>query len=422
VTRKASLRILMLTQNYPPTQGGIELHVQALSRELEARGHEVAVATLWQPGLPEYAEEDGVRVYRIRGTAHRLARLLFENPACAFSPPVIDPELLRALGRVIALESPQVVHGHNWLVHQYLPLAAHSTARLVVTLHDYGLSCPRWTLLRSDGVCSGPALGKCIPCAAEQYGWAKGTVTVLGSRVMNAAERRAVDMFLPVSRSVADGTGLSGSGLPYQIVPNFVRESDAGADSAPAALLNQLPTGGYFLFVGAFGRHKGIDVLLRAHSSIDDAPPLVLIGYEISGYSLDTATLTDNVIILKEWPHAAVMEAWRRSTVGLIPSIMHDSFPTVALEAMTAGRPVIASRMGGIPDIVVDGETGILVPAGDVAALRVAMEQLWHDPARRAEMGEAALRRVAGLRAEVVVPAIEGVYEELLRDGSRGAN
>src|SRR5450759_1099005 len=168
------MRILMVTYGYPPLIGGIEQHVRNLSVELVRRGHQVAVATLWNEGLPEFEVDQGVRVYRIRGTVHAAGRLLSSVPGRTFAPPVPDPGLVRALRKVAERERPQVVHGHNWLIRSFLPLKRWSGARLVYSLHDYELTCAKWLLIYAGAACSGPGLAKCLGCAGEHYGALKG--------------------------------------------------------------------------------------------------------------------------------------------------------------------------------------------------------------------------------------------------------
>ena len=99
----------------------------------------------------------------------------------------------------------------------------------------------------------------------------------------------------------------------------------------------------------------------------------------------------------------------------LIPSICPDACPTVAMEAMTMGQPLIASRIGGLTDIVIDGETGCLVPPGNPQALREAVQCLLDNPVRRERMGNMAKQRVVEFQAKSVVSRIEQVYQELLR-------
>jgi glycosyltransferase involved in cell wall biosynthesis len=87
----------------------------------------------------------------------------------------------------------------------------------------------------------------------------------------------------------------------------------------------------------------------------------------------------------------------------------------VAIEAMAAGRPLIASRIGGLCDFVVDGETGFLVPPGDSTALRLAIEELLAHPQLREQMGWAARKKSKEFQASVVLPRIEQAYEALLK-------
>lgn len=404
------MRILMLSQFYPPIQGGEEQYVRMLSRELAAAGHEVTVATIWHAGLPEFEVQQGVRIYRIRGSMQRLA-WLFSEAGRQHAPPFPDPELMWALQRVVRQTRPQVVHAHNWLGYQFLPLKTINGAKLVLTMHDMSLVCAKKSYMYHDAPCSGPGPAKCLGCAMDHYGPAKGVVTLLGNTAMAAAERLAIDMFLPVSHAVATETGLMDSGYPYQVIPGFLPDDITVLRDDYSAYLSQLPAEDYLLFVGGFRRIKGVDVLLQAYAELTDAPPLVLIGYEAS----DTpTTFPPGVVILKNWPHGAVMAAWQRSLLGVVPSVCQEAFPLVTLEAMSSGRPVIGSRIGGIPEGIVDGQTGLLVPPGDPVALRGALERLLNEPGLRERMGQAAKQRAAEFRASVIVPRIEAIYHQLV--------
>ena len=107
------------------------------------------------------------------------------------------------------------------------------------------------------------------------------------------------------------------------------------------------------------------------------------------------------------------MQAWNRCMLGLVPSTWSDPCPTVAMEAMAMSRPLIATRMGGLTDLVVDGENGLLVPPDDVEALRQAMAALLSNPARCEQMGQAGKRRLAAFQASHVVQRLEELYVEL---------
>jgi glycosyltransferase involved in cell wall biosynthesis len=404
------MRVLMLTQFYHPIIGGEERMVQELSVGLVQRGHEVAVATLWHEGLEDHEVDRDVHIFRIRSTTQRAA-WLYREAQRRHAPPWPDPEALLALRHVFDQVQPEIVHAHNWLMYSYLPLKLARHSGLVLTLHDYSWACATRRFMHDGEPCNGPKFTKCLACASKHYGLLKGVPTVLGLRMMSTLGRPAIDMFLPVSEAVAAENGLTGSALPYQVIPNFVPDDLGTSPGDIAAYVAQLPVGDFLLFVGDLSRDKGIHVLLRAYADLKAAPPLVLLGRRCQ----DTpAEFPPNVIFLNSWPHDAVMEAWRRCSLAVVPSVWPEPFGLVALEAMMSGRPVIASKIGGLSDTVVDGETGLLVVPGDPTVLATALRELLADRDLREQMGQAARRRSESFRAAAVVPRIEQVYQFIL--------
>jgi glycosyltransferase involved in cell wall biosynthesis len=108
------------------------------------------------------------------------------------------------------------------------------------------------------------------------------------------------------------------------------------------------------------------------------------------------------------------------SDIGLFTSEM-ESFCLSILEAMCFGCPSVSTRVGGIPEVIGDNESGVLAPSGDVAALASALQALIHDPARRSALGRAAQIRARELfSADVIVPRYEALYRRLCRPGSGG--
>lgn len=417
------MRILMLTQFYSPIIGGGAIYARSLGYELASHGHDVAVATLWHEGQEKFELDQGVRVYRI-GSSMRRMTWLFSDNRRQYAPPFPDPEAMLELRRIITHERPEIVHAHNWLAYSFLPLKAWSRAKLVVTLHNYSKVCVKTTLMRNGEPCEGPALGKCINCAIQYYGFLKGMPTLLGHRIMGHAESNVVDMYLAVSQSTAIDNGLVDSHQPYQVIPNFIQDNAIALQDDAEPYLTQLPPEGFLLFAGALSKQKGVDVLLRAYAGLKQAPPLVLIGYQTRDWADIARNCPENVFILNDWPRYAVIEAWHRSSIALAPSVGPEAFGLVVVEAMSAGRPVIASRIGGMADLVIDGETGLLVEPGDSKALQIAIECLLSNPELRSRMGLAARQKVVEFQASTIVPRIEQVYEELLRgqEGSRSKN
>jgi glycosyltransferase involved in cell wall biosynthesis len=412
------MRILMLAQFYPPIIGGEERHVRNLSIDLVSRGHDVTVATLWYPGAKAEEEESGVKVRRLRGTMQKTA-LLFKETERRHAPPFPDPELLYGLRRLVLSEKPDIVHAHNWMLHSYLPLKHWSGVPLAVTLHDFSMSCAIKSLMRDGVPCSGPSPGKCLPCAKQHYGMAKGAVTVFANWASSVIERRTVDTFIAVSKAVAEGNSLPESGVPFEVIPNFVPDRVAALSADPGDGVRALPEGGYILFCGDLSRNKGVPNLLEAYASLENAPPLVLIGRASPDEAM---SLPANVFALGSWPHGDIMHAWSQCLFGVAPSIWADPCPTVVMEAMSCGKAVIASTIGGSPDLVDHGKTGYLIAPGDIAGLADAMRRLIADPECREKMASEGLRKVETLKASAVVPRIENLYKRLCSARSQPAS
>jgi glycosyltransferase involved in cell wall biosynthesis len=234
---------------------------------------------------------------------------------------------------------------------------------------------------------------------------------VLSNWAINVLERRAVDRFIAVSQAVADKNRLAHTGVPYEIIPNFVPKEVEDDLEGAEHYIKQLPGNDFLLFVGELSRDKGVHVALRAYEKLADALPLVLIGRRGTDFPDDVPA---NVIVLESWPHRYIGLAFRRSLFTLVPSIWFEPFGLVAIEAMAAGRPIVASRIGGLKDIVVDGVTGILVPAGDAESLLAAMGLLLNDSQLRDRMGIAARRRAVEFSLDAIIPAIERAYKSAL--------
>jgi glycosyltransferase involved in cell wall biosynthesis len=399
----------MVTDFYPPYIGGVEVLVSNLSHELVRRGHEVAVATLSTPDAPPEEVDDGIRVHRIRTTTQR-ARSLYRSATRPWAPPVPDPAAVAHLRTVVAKESPEIVHGHDWLARSYLPLSAHRDAALVMSLHYFTLSCPKKNLMFEGTPCDGPRLAKCLGCAQRHYGTMKGAGVTIAHRAGAAFERRLVDLFLPVSEATAAGNQLEALKLPYVVLPNVVPRAPAPA--AADDLLQSLPDAPFLLFVGDVRRDKGVDVLLDAYERLAQPPPLVLIG---KVWPDTPSRLPDGARLLRDWPNAAVREAMRRCLALVVPSIWLEPFGIVAAEALAAGRPVIASAIGGLPEIVRDEQEGLLVMPGDPDALAHAIDRLVRDSRLRERLASNALQRAARFTPEVLLPELEAAYSRALR-------
>jgi glycosyltransferase involved in cell wall biosynthesis len=420
------VRVLITSDFFRPFIGGAERQVELLARELAARGHGVDVATVWHDGLPLVEEVDGVGVHRLRGTTTATSRFSRDGGR-RFHPPLPDPGITVGLRALIRERQPDVVHANGWIAYSCAAAVARGGPSLLLSVRDYGYSCPTRNLLE-DGrrISSGPAPLKCLRCAARQYGPAKAMAAVGGVFAGRPLLRRTVRGVHSVSRfveTIVRRDLLSdpdvAARVRFERIPDIVPSAGEAAGAAPLdavsrSAVERLPATPYILFVGQLQAHKGLLVLLDAYRRMPAPPPLVLIGTRWPDTPRD---LPAGVTLLEDVPHAAVMAAWRGCLFGVAPSVWPDPLPGVVREAMAVGRAVVATDVGGNPDMVEDGRTGILVPPGDAAALCRAMSRLAGDAALRERLGAAAEASVAELTAGAIAGRFEALYGAIARRG-----
>ena len=413
------MRLLLLAQFFPPDIGGEEMHVFNLANTLANRGHEVAVATQMVKDLPEYEVlASGVRVYRFPTMAMHLPKVY--RGERQHHLPFPDIVAVRHLSRIIKAERPQVVHAHNWIVNSVLPLrhkgGSHSNFALVLTLHDYSNACATKRMMCYGSVCDGPGALKCLKCAVDYYGPIVGPVTTVATAAMRPWKDRAIDHVVCVSSAVASGNGVV-EGSDASIIPNFILDSllqtQCGeiAGSASEFAQRSLPAEPFLLFVGDLSHDKGVDVLLNAYNSLGpNRPPLVLVGRRTPS---TPAALPKGSEMHFGWPHDQIVEAFRQCVAAVLPSVWPDPCPTTVLEAMAAGRPVVTTSIGGMVDIIVQNESGILVPPNDERKLGTAISQLLGDNKLRLRLGSGASERVRRFTASRIAEQLESIYDRV---------
>jgi glycosyltransferase involved in cell wall biosynthesis len=406
------VKILLASDHYPPFIGGAQRQTEQLAKRLGARGHDVVVATVWQDDQPAVEHEDSVTVHRLRQL--RTAPLLRGPARRRHQPPFPDPITTRALRRLIESFQPDIVHAAGWYTLSCAAAMRGNPTPLLISARDYGFSCANATLIRDGAVCSGPSPAKCVGCAGRHYGRVRGWTAAAGVLGSMPLLRGRMDAMHSVSHYVEDimrrdfVAGAS-DGTLFEVLPSFRVEDEPPSDRS---ILDQLPEEPFILFVGALRRVKGVDTLLSAYRGLDAPPPMVLLGTREADTPID---IPEGVTTIDGMPHWAVLDAWERSLFGVMPSLWPEPFGSVVHEAMSRGKAVIGTRPGGHADMIADGESGYLVPAGDAAALRSAMRRLIDDPALRESFGEQARLRSSDFAVERVVPRFEALYESVIK-------
>jgi glycogen(starch) synthase len=366
------MRILHLTEGFWPRIGGVEVLVQNLAVAQCHAGHEVAIATnhlgsaASPPGFPAKIEIHRFPFHQAL-TGHETARV---------------GQIVREVSALKQSFQPDVIHLH---VNGYIPwlhqlTAGASAAPCVATLHvpPTSVSLPA------------PILARVLRAVARIVG-------------VSEATRREWALAHP---NVLENDGVILNGIPEPAAPVQPLRFD------PPVLL----------CLGRLDPLKGFDIALRAFASLATRWPgarLVIAGDGPARAELEQLTRELDLsarVVFRGWvaPDAVAAEIGSASLV-LVPSLWNEPFGLVAVEAALAGRPLIASRKGGLVEIVRDGATGVLVPAGDAPALAAAIESLLRQPELARRLAAAGRERaLADFSLGRCVAEYETLYRQML--------
>jgi glycogen synthase len=434
------VRICLANDYFPPfAPGGAEWSVQALARELAAGGHEVTVAT---PNYGAAAREsrDGFTVVRFPFPA-KLPPGRRTVSSKWLANPVFYLYAAAMVRRIARAARAEVLHVQS--KHLLLPSVLAGRALgvpVVLTIRDGGLIDAAPMCLhygdRMPADCGVRKLWReCAPDYFARYlrgrrGRLRSKLAFLyfwlDSRLKQRGLRRLAavvgvsDGILGIYRRSGLLDGIRRVRTVYNLPP-------PAAEAAPAdveALRARLGLGGrrVVLYVGKHSPGKGTADLAAAAAQVAARWPevtFVFVGEgELAMERAPGATAPD-VRRLGPLPNAEVLALYPLADVVVVPSVIPDALSRVILEAMAAGRPVIGTRVGGTPELVVDGETGLLVARNAPDELARAVEAVLADDARRAALGAAARRRVAELRGAAGLAPLLALYREVA--GDRGA-
>lgn len=366
-----------------PTYGGSGAVATELGLELARRGHEVHFVS--------YASPFRLRGFAERVTFHEVTQL--EYPLFEQSSPYALALAVKQ-HEVAKRERLDVMHVHYaiphaataWLAKQMLEDEG-LKLRIVTTLHGTDI-----TLVGQD-----PSYYTLTKFSIEQ----SDAVT-------------AVSAYLREETYRAFGCG----GCDVRVIPNFISTTDYHPATDDSYRRGLAPKNHRVLVhISNFRPVKRLLDVVRIFAGVRQALPatLVLVGdgpdRDPAEHEVDALRLRKDVRFLGKVEN--VGDVLRGSDLLLLPSAT-ESFGLAALEAMACGVPVIASAAGGLPEVVKDGEGGLLAPVGDVAGMTERAVRLLKDPAEYGRMQRSAAARALQFSADRVVPRYEAVYEEVV--------
>ena len=383
------MRIAIITNEYPPhIYGGAGVHVEYLTRELarvDGGSHDIEVLSFGD-------QEEATSNLRVRGIAAQEGLVASQDQHRKFLDTMARNVLMSGM-----IANADIVHGHTWYSHLAGCLIKQlAGAKLVLTTHS---------------------LEPHRPWKVEQL----GTAYNASSWVEKTAYQNA-DGIIAVSNSMREDVHTLYD-IPYdriEVIPNGIDTSEYRPTYDPDLLraYDIDPNRPFILFVGRITRQKGILHLVRAirHLTSEvqvvlcaDAPDTPEIGDEMKQLveQARRETSRDIIWIADMLPRSEIIVLYSHAEVFVCPSV-YEPFGIINLEAMACETPVVASAVGGIPSVVRDGETGLLVKfdaRGDTnfepvdaeqyaRDLAEAVDSLLSDPDKMKKMGSAARARV----------------------------
>jgi glycosyltransferase involved in cell wall biosynthesis len=401
---------LLAINNYYYDRGGSEAIYFAHNRMLEELGWDIVPFSMEHPDnhatpWSKYFIED-LDAHGEYSLVQKLARL----------PKVIYSfEARRKLGDLIDHVRPDIAHGHNIYHHispSVLGLLKGRGIPTVLTLHDLKIACPAYNMLAPDGVCERCKGGRLYNVVSNRCinGSAAMSLVIMMEAVVHkllGSYQRYVDAFIVPSRFYIQK--FSEWGMPaasFHYVPNFVDVQRFEPRYEP---------GEAFLYFGRIIRQKGVATLIQAAAAARIKLMIAGTGPQMEQMRALATTLNADVTFLGHLGGRQLHAAIGGCRAVVLPSEWYENAPVSVLEAYASGKPVIGARIGGIPELIRENQTGASFESGNVESLAAVLADFAARPRQQlAEMGAAGRRWVAeDFTVGTYRQRIMSVYREL---------
>jgi glycosyltransferase involved in cell wall biosynthesis len=388
--------LAQLSTRYPPAPGGVERHVEEISRRLVARGRPVTVYTSrlyrefpWQPLPADFVEPPNP------------AGLLVQRVPAWSLPGELHYPFFRGLYRRLERDRPELMHVHTYGTNQASVARRYhrrSGVPYVITAHYH----PIWSIY-------GGRLRHLIRGFYDR----RLAAPIVGDAARLIVQTHEEERLIRVN----------GFPLPrVEVIPPGYSPVTPASD--PQAFRHAFGIDGPFvLFVGRLASNKGLLALVEAFTDLhrrESTAYLVLVGADGGEQAsverrVKELGLNDRVRLTGFVADESLLAAgFREARIFALPS-QYEAFGLVLLESLAQGTPVIASRVGGIPEFIEDGKAGRLIPPEDATALAGAFQELWNDEATRARWGAYGRERVVPrYQWDRVVDQLQGVYADVI--------
>lgn len=393
------MKICFITRFYKPyVRGGAEIYVGEIAEKLVDEGNDVVVITPSPERRAFVDEVNGVTVYRISpfniATAYESHERPLYQKIIYHLLDLFNLDSYIKIKRILKKENPDIVHIHNYKGLSTSAFKAVSDSRIpiVFTVHDYSPLCIKTNLLNSKGeICRNQrSICKFYKALQRAFIDTKPDIVTAPSKFVIHELK---------SRGFFENTKI-------MLLRNAVKLKAHKVDKKYDVLK--------LLYVGAISQHKGVHTLIEASRRVEGNVQLHIVGEGPIKKELEILAEGDSRIKFHGFLRGEELEnMYRMANLTVLPSIWYDNSPMVIYESFSNSTPVLASRIGGIPELVIDGYNGLLFEPGDVEGLSSLIEKISRDPSILAELERGAYDSCKSYDIDEVIKRLEDIYREL---------
>jgi glycosyltransferase involved in cell wall biosynthesis len=385
---------ILLINNYHYSRDGVTRAYFDLAEILTAHGHEVAFFSAHSPvETPTKWSK-----YFVSATDFEGGKIGWPAKMRLIAKGFYNFEAKRKLTELLREFRPDIVHLHN-IYHHLSPsiigVLKKNKIPLVMTLHDYALVSPNYNLYAHGGIWEGAQGGKYWRCFTDRcvkgsY-WRSFLAMVESYFYQWLGSYRKIDLFISPSRFLIDKFKELGFKREIIYLPNpFLLPAEAVS-------ADQVVEKKYLLYYGRLSDEKGISDLLFAYAKLKTEVGLRIAGAGPQEEDLKKIVAAERISGVEFLGYKIGAELWRQlrgAEAVIVPSKWYENAPYSVIEAMGLGKIVLASRLGGLTELIKDGESGFLFAAGDKADLAGKLEFILAHPELKNSIGEKAIAAV----------------------------
>lgn len=382
---------ILLVSNFYYNRGGDCTYLFSLKKLLEEKGHKVSIFSMHHPQniACEYSDyfvsyinyDDEVKSKSMGSGIKVLNRTVYSW------------EAKRKIEKLIQIEKPDIVHLQN-IHHHITPSVLYVFKKynipVIWTLHDFTVICPNTSFLAHGKICE--------KCKSMKYYWPpiirckKNSFGASAIAALETATHRAlkvndlIDFFVTPSEFLMKKMAEYGFAEGRVVhLKNFVSSSDVKD--------NENSNDDYYIYVGRISEEKGMKTLIDAAAKVNTCKLKIAgtgpLENEMKFY-VESKNASDKIEFLGYQEHSDVMRLLSNCRFAVLPSECYENFPFAVIEAFSCGKPAIGTRVGGIPEIIKNWETGLLFESGDSDELSLKIKFFITHPDKAEKMGKVA--------------------------------